>query len=87
MTPAEYAAKQEFPLTRAKIAKYTALQLEQFRAAGVRAVGVSSGHLQDDCNAVRQLAGKKFTVDTVPKLPLAGCNSESCMCVYFATTP
>jgi hypothetical protein len=84
MTPAEYASKQQFPLSRAKNTKYTSLQLDQFRAAGVRAVGIVSGHLQDDCSAVGGLEGKKFTVDAVPKLPLAECKSKYCMCYYIA---
>lgn len=84
ITAAEYASKQEFPWTRAKVAKYTSLQLDQMRAAGVEAVEILSGHREDDCEAVWQLAGKQFTVDTVPKLPLTGCKSKNCMCIYIA---
>lgn len=84
MTPAEYASKQNFPLSKAKIARYTELQLEQFRVAGIELVEILSGRLQDDCAGIRQLEGKNFTIDTVPKLPLAECNSKSCQCRYIA---
>lgn len=61
-------------------------RLQQMRDCGVEAVEILGSHLDDDCAAVRKLEGQKFTVDTVPRLPLPECDSANCMCIYIATT-
>lgn len=37
------------------------------------------------CSAVAELVGKWLPIAEVPELPLAGCDADSCYCVYTAT--
>jgi len=37
---------------------------------------------QAGCSQSRALAGKRFTLESAPKLPLEGCNAVQCTCTY-----
>lgn len=50
--------------------------LEEFRSAGISRVSLLGAQGSGDCAACRAADGKKFTVDSVPELPLADCICE-----------
>jgi hypothetical protein len=35
------------------------------------------------CNAIRPFAGRRFTFEEAPNLPLPGCNAWRCSCTYI----
>lgn len=37
---------------------------------------------KDCCEAVREISGKRFLSEEVPKLPLIGCDATECRCSY-----
>jgi hypothetical protein len=48
----------------------------EFQRVGISRVKLLSAHGPDDCPACRAADGKKFTIDSVPELPLAECTCE-----------
>lgn len=80
MTAAAYATKQEFPLTKAKLQKFTALQLEEMRSAGIEYVSIIGGA----CAAANTIKDQLIKIAEAKPLPLVGCDNESCMCIYGA---
>ncbi len=48
------------------------------RYRGVQVIADSD----DCCQAVRDIAGRRFLAEEVPPLPLEGCDTASCQCTY-----
>jgi hypothetical protein len=52
----------------------------------------SSGHYwgvkiqPGQCNAIRPFAGRRFSFDEAPALPLPGCTAKRCSCSYVGVT-
>ncbi|MDX1404598.1 MAG: hypothetical protein R3192_08670 [Woeseiaceae bacterium] len=40
------------------------------------------GNEADCCRAARDIAGRRFLSNEIPKLPLAGCDAKKCHCSY-----
>jgi len=38
------------------------------------------------CTAIRPFAGRRFTFDEAPELPLRGCKAWRCSCTYIGVT-
>jgi hypothetical protein len=51
-------------------------KLEEFRRAGISHVTFLGADGPYDCDACRNADGMKFTIDSVPELPLADCTCE-----------
>lgn len=55
-------------------------QLDSLKHSG-RFLGVKIDRC--DCSASSKLAGKVFTFDNAPPLPVTGCDTPSCKCQYL----
>jgi hypothetical protein len=58
-------------------------QLEKLRTSGhYWGVKIQPGQ----CNAIRSFAGRRFSFDEAPELPLQGCTAKRCACSYVGVT-
>jgi hypothetical protein len=59
------------------------VQLEKLRSSGhYWGVKIQPGQ----CNAIRSFAGRRFSFDEAPELPLPHCTAKRCSCSYVGVT-
>lgn len=80
----DWMQKQKWPLDRAGVKKTSEAKLNELRLAGIKFVGVLGSNGPDDCEACRKISGQKFTLESVPPLPLPACKKKLCKCIYIA---
>jgi hypothetical protein len=81
----DWAAKQKYPLTSSKVKKYSSMRLAEMREAGILFVEIfGCNNPSDECDAYRSIQGQKFEIESVPLLPLPGCNKKICKCIHLA---
>jgi hypothetical protein len=87
----DWAAKQKYPLTSAKVRKFSTMQLAEMCKMGIKHVGVlgspNPGENCEACEAIMFIKGKdgvKFEIEFASPLPLPGCNKKHCKCLFIA---
>ena len=81
----EWAAKQKYPFSRAKVRRYSQLQLAEMREVGIEFVGVlGCNNPGDDCEACLAMKGRVVEIASAAELPLPGCTMKYCKCILLA---
>jgi hypothetical protein len=60
-------------------------RLKDCRDSGITHLGLLTTNLTGHaCAAADALANKRIPINEIPELPLAGCDAESCGCIWIA---
>ena len=61
------------------------MRLDEMRQAGIKFVEIlGCNNPPDECDAYRSTKGQEFEIESVPLLPLPGCDKKFCKCIHIA---
>jgi hypothetical protein len=73
-------------LTKTQAMRVERARLAQMKSAGIKSVGILGCNCPaDECDSYRRIKDEVFKIESVPPLPLPGCDNKYCKCIYIAT--